>query len=97
MQTTPATITTPLHKSPFSDTSYAYSSTAGTDAVALSESGHTHSLPPQTAASQRQAARICGVRRNTFYIILAIGSFLLVLGIAAGVGLGLALNHPTPR
>lgn len=79
-------------KSPFSD-KYA-GSNVGTD---VPSSGYPHSLPARTLPSQNQGPRICGVKRNSFYILVAVACFLLVLGIATGVGVGLAMNHSTPR
>lgn len=45
-------------------------------------------LPPRRAPD-----RLCGVKRNVFYILLALTAFLLVVGIATGLGVGLALGH----
>ncbi|KAK0722953.1 hypothetical protein B0T26DRAFT_242683 [Lasiosphaeria miniovina] len=41
--------------------------------------------------SQRE--RICGLKRQTFWIVLAIVIFLLVVGAAAGVGVGVATSR----
>jgi hypothetical protein len=43
---------------------------------------------------------ICGVKRQMFWIIMAIGIFVMVAAVAIGVGLGVALHKdgdPTPR
>jgi hypothetical protein len=37
---------------------------------------------------------ICGVKRQTFWIVMAIGVFVMVAAVAIGVGLGVAL-HPS--
>jgi len=36
--------------------------------------------------------RIAGLKRQTFFVILAIGIFIAVVGIAVGVGVGIALG-----
>ena len=36
--------------------------------------------------------KICGVKRQTFWIVMAIGIFVLVAAVAIGVGLGVALH-----
>ncbi|KAI8962130.1 hypothetical protein F5Y11DRAFT_347819 [Daldinia sp. FL1419] len=46
--------------------------------------------PTMPLRPQKDNPRICGIRRNTFFIVLAIGLFLLVVAIAAGLGVGLA-------
>lgn len=48
-----------------------------------------HSPPP---VPQKPAGRICGIKKNVFFIVVAIALFVLVLGIATGVGVGLALG-----
>ncbi|KAF3067409.1 hypothetical protein GL218_08474 [Daldinia childiae] len=45
--------------------------------------------PTMPARPRKEDQRICGIRRNTFFIVLAIGLFLLVVAIAAGLGVGL--------
>lgn len=35
---------------------------------------------------------ICGVRRQTFWVVMAVGVFVVVAAIAVGVGLGVALH-----
>lgn len=44
-------------------------------------------LPPR-----KPLDRICGVKRNVFFILVAITTFVLVVGIATGLGVGLALG-----
>jgi len=41
-----------------------------------------------------QQDSICGVKRQTFWIVIAIGIFVMVAAVAIGVGLGVAL-HPS--
>ncbi|KAK0736864.1 hypothetical protein B0T21DRAFT_152990 [Apiosordaria backusii] len=41
----------------------------------------------------RKREMICGVKRQTFWVILAIGIFLAVIAIAAGVGVGVSLGN----
>ncbi|KAI1644051.1 uncharacterized protein F4817DRAFT_319204 [Daldinia loculata] len=48
--------------------------------------GYSPTMPPRP---RKEDQRICGIRRNTFFIVLAIGLFLLVVAIAAGLGVGL--------
>lgn len=62
-------------------------------------SGYSHSQATPTVASQpRAAARTtCGIKRDYFLILVAIGFFVLVLGISLGVGLGLTSNHSNSR
>ncbi|KAI0179911.1 hypothetical protein GGR52DRAFT_218895 [Hypoxylon sp. FL1284] len=43
-------------------------------------------MPPRPAADD---ARVCGVRRNTFFIVVAVAFFLLVVAVAVGLGAGL--------
>jgi hypothetical protein len=48
-------------------------------------------VPPQGKARPKRE-RICGVRRQLFWIILAIALFLAVAAIATGVGVGVAMS-----
>ncbi|KAK0674341.1 hypothetical protein QBC41DRAFT_53642 [Cercophora samala] len=50
-------------------------------------------LPGEGLDGGRKRAMICGVKRQTFWIILAIGIFLAVIAIAAGVGVGVSLGN----
>ncbi|KAI1452062.1 hypothetical protein F4805DRAFT_56263 [Annulohypoxylon moriforme] len=47
---------------------------------------YSPSMPPRPP---REDARICGIKRNSFFIVLAISLFLLVVAIAVGLGVGL--------
>ncbi|KAI2617228.1 hypothetical protein GGS26DRAFT_412199 [Hypomontagnella submonticulosa] len=47
---------------------------------------YSPSMPPRPPKRDR---RICGVKRNAFFVVLAVGVFLFVVGIAAGLGIGL--------
>ncbi|RYP20831.1 hypothetical protein DL765_002565 [Monosporascus sp. GIB2] len=78
-------------KSPFSNGYGA--SNPGTDTL---NSGYPHSLPPRTVSSQHRGPRIWGIKRGAFFVVLAIGCSLMVLGIATGVGVGLLLRNTTP-
>ncbi|GAB1320201.1 hypothetical protein MFIFM68171_10411 [Madurella fahalii] len=48
-------------------------------------------VDPPGEADGRKRARICGVRRQLFWVLLAVGVFLVVAAIATGVGVGLGL------
>ncbi|KAI1769984.1 hypothetical protein F4818DRAFT_280441 [Hypoxylon cercidicola] len=48
--------------------------------------GHSATMPPRPRGED---VRVCGIKRNAFFIILAIGLFLLVVAIAVGLGVGL--------
>lgn len=91
----------PPTKSPFGDENASNYSYAGSTGVP--SSGYPHSPATQTVASQppkaaAQVVSMCGTKRNYCFILLAIGSFVLVLGIALGVGLGVTMNHhSSPR
>ncbi|KAK7755366.1 hypothetical protein SLS62_002593 [Diatrype stigma] len=79
----------PPPQSPFGDEN-AGNYYAGVTAVP--SSGYPHFLA--TTSQPNAAPRvICGIKRNYCFILLAIVSFVLVLGIALGVGLGLTMNH----
>ncbi|RYP24402.1 hypothetical protein DL767_008610 [Monosporascus sp. MG133] len=73
----------PSAKTPFSNGYGA--GNPGTDAF---NSGHPYSLLPQTVSSQHRRPRIWGIKRGAFFVILAIGCSVMVLGIAVGVGVG---------
>lgn len=54
--------------------------------------------PPKDGLFRRDA--ICGVRRQLFWIFMAVGIFVMVAAVAVGVGLGVALHKngdPAPR
>lgn len=53
-------------------------------------SGYEHA--PLAAYPPTPETRIAGLKRQTFFIILAIGVFIAVVGIAVGVGVGIALG-----
>lgn len=48
--------------------------------------GYSATMPPRPP---NEDVRVCGVKRNAFFIILAIGLFLVVVAIAVGLGVGL--------
>ncbi|XXH05255.1 hypothetical protein Hte_011680 [Hypoxylon texense] len=48
--------------------------------------GYSATMPPRPP---KEDARVCGVKRNAFFIITAIGFFLLVVAVAVGLGVGL--------
>ncbi|KAK4174016.1 hypothetical protein QBC36DRAFT_313356 [Triangularia setosa] len=50
-------------------------------------------LPGEGLDGGRKREMICGVKRQTFWIILAIGIFLAIIAIAAGVGVGVSLGN----
>ncbi|RYO75031.1 hypothetical protein DL764_010603 [Monosporascus ibericus] len=60
----------------------------GNPGADMFNSGHPYSLPPRTVSSQHRRTRIWGVKRGAFFVVLAIGCCLMVLGIAIGVGVG---------
>ncbi|KAI0128717.1 hypothetical protein BJ170DRAFT_342844 [Xylariales sp. AK1849] len=72
----------PTAKTPFSE----YAST-----VSDHRTIGSHPFPQGPPPRRDQTERICGVKRNVFFIVLAIGLFVLVVGIATGLGVGLAL------
>ncbi|RYP91571.1 hypothetical protein DL770_002285 [Monosporascus sp. CRB-9-2] len=78
-------------KSPFSN---GYG--AGNPGTDTSNSGHPYSLPPRTMSSQHRSPRILGIKRGAFFVVLAIGCFLMVLGIAVGVGVGETSDPSSP-
>ncbi|KAI1092434.1 hypothetical protein F5B19DRAFT_208699 [Rostrohypoxylon terebratum] len=47
---------------------------------------YSPSMPPRPPPDK---PRVCGIKRNTFYVVLAISSFLLVVAVAIGLGVGL--------
>ncbi|KAI1373351.1 hypothetical protein F4677DRAFT_220402 [Hypoxylon crocopeplum] len=47
---------------------------------------YSATMPPRPP---KEDARVLGIKRNHFFIILAVGLFLLVVGIAVGLGVGL--------
>ncbi|KAI0379562.1 hypothetical protein F5Y04DRAFT_125779 [Hypomontagnella monticulosa] len=47
---------------------------------------YSPSMPPRPP---KRDPRICGIRRNAFFAVLAVGIFLFVVAIAAGLGIGL--------
>jgi hypothetical protein len=49
-------------------------------------------VPPLPPPPQKPIDRICGVKKNVFFIVMAVGIFVLVIGIATGLGVGLALG-----
>jgi hypothetical protein len=58
--------------------------------------GYASGGPPAKDGFFRQDA-ICGVKRQTFWIVMAIGIFVMVAAVAIGVGLGVALHKSAPR
>ncbi|KAK4200472.1 hypothetical protein QBC40DRAFT_70904 [Triangularia verruculosa] len=50
-------------------------------------------LPGEGLEASRKREFICGVRRQTFWIILAVGIFLAMVAIATGVGVGVSLGN----
>ncbi|KAI1384376.1 uncharacterized protein F4822DRAFT_432923 [Hypoxylon trugodes] len=54
--------------------------------------GYSPTMPPQ---NKKQGARVCGLPRGLFFIVLAIGLFGLVVAIAVGLGVGLGARSNT--
>ncbi|RYP63669.1 hypothetical protein DL771_009157 [Monosporascus sp. 5C6A] len=94
MQNSPAAKIPPHRPSAESPFSNGYG--AGNPGTDTFNSGHPYSLPPRTVSSQQRGPRIWGIKRGAFFIVLAIGCSLMVLGIVTGVGVGLALRDTTP-
>ncbi|RYP86616.1 hypothetical protein DL769_000684 [Monosporascus sp. CRB-8-3] len=94
MQNNPAAKIPPHPSSVKSSFSNGYgASNPGADTL---NSGYPHSLLPRTVSSRQRGPRICGIKRGVFFIVLAIGCSLMVLGIATGVSVGLVLRDTTP-
>ncbi|KAK6953450.1 hypothetical protein Daesc_005754 [Daldinia eschscholtzii] len=55
--------------------------------------GYSPTMPPRPP---KEDQRVWGIRRNTFFIVVAIGLFLLVVAIAAGLGVGLGTRKSSP-
>ncbi|KAI5863295.1 hypothetical protein GGS23DRAFT_525627 [Durotheca rogersii] len=53
--------------------------------------GRSAAIPSRP--SSKRDERICGVERTPFFVVLAIGLFLLVVAIAAGLGVGLGTRR----
>lgn len=54
-------------------------------------------LPGEGLDGRRKREMICGVKRQSFWIILATGIFLAVIAIAAGVGVGVSLGNKNSK
>ncbi|KAI1469492.1 uncharacterized protein F4812DRAFT_332115 [Daldinia caldariorum] len=52
--------------------------------------GYSPTMPPRP---RKEDQRVWGIKRNTFFIVVAIGLFLLVVAIAAGLGVGLGTRR----
>ncbi|XDG01427.1 hypothetical protein ABKA04_001042 [Annulohypoxylon sp. FPYF3050] len=50
---------------------------------------HTLYSPTMPPRPPPEEPRVCGIKRNTFYIVLAISLFLFVVAVAVGLGVGL--------
>ncbi|KAI1768911.1 hypothetical protein GGR53DRAFT_315475 [Hypoxylon sp. FL1150] len=48
--------------------------------------GYSATMPPRPP---KEDIRVCGIKRAAFYVVLAVGFFLLVAAIAVGLGVGL--------
>lgn len=48
-------------------------------------------VPPEEGEAGKRA-RICGMRRQLFWVLLAVGVFLVVAAVATGVGVGIGLS-----
>ncbi|KAI1213316.1 uncharacterized protein F4807DRAFT_258771 [Annulohypoxylon truncatum] len=72
-------------KTPFSE----WTGPTGTDSTfdRRTTTLYSPSMPPRPP--REDARRVCGVKRNTFFIVLAVGLFLLVVAVAVGLGVGL--------
>ncbi|RYP47377.1 hypothetical protein DL768_006545 [Monosporascus sp. mg162] len=86
LQNSPAAKTPPHPSSAKSPFSSGYG--AGNPDTDTFDSGHPYSLLPRTVSSQHRGPRIWGIKRGAFFVVLAIGCSLMVLGIAVGVGVG---------
>ncbi|KAI1805571.1 hypothetical protein F4811DRAFT_208990 [Daldinia bambusicola] len=52
--------------------------------------GYSPTMPPRP---RNEDQRVWGIKRNTFFIVVAIGLFLLVVAIAVGLGVGLGTRR----
>ncbi|KAH6654228.1 hypothetical protein BKA67DRAFT_535559 [Truncatella angustata] len=77
----------PTAKTPFSE----YGSTVG-GATVGSYPFYSASPAQPESTPRKPNDRICGVKTNVFFIVLALGAFVLVAGIATGLAVGLALG-----
>lgn len=73
----------PTAKTPFSE--------YGTDSAGDHHTIRSYPFPTGGHPPNKNTGRICGVKRTLFFIVLAIGAFVLVAGVATGLGVGLAL------
>ncbi|KAI1144412.1 hypothetical protein F5Y05DRAFT_26428 [Hypoxylon sp. FL0543] len=71
----------PVAKTPFSEWTAATDSTFDRRTLGAYSLG----MPPRPQKDRR----ICGIKRNTFLVVVAIGLFLLVIAISVGLGVGL--------
>lgn len=77
----------PTTKTPFSEW------TGATDSSTFDRrtlGGYSAGMPPRPP---RDDARVCGIKRNAFLGVLAVGLFLLVVAVAVGLGVGLGTRR----
>jgi hypothetical protein len=48
--------------------------------------------PPPAEGEKGKKERICGVRRQLFWLFLAVGVFVLVAAVGTGVGVGIGIS-----
>ncbi|KAI2465331.1 hypothetical protein F4781DRAFT_34946 [Annulohypoxylon bovei var. microspora] len=81
----PAVLSPPAAaKTPFSEWA------APTDSTFDRRTLYSPSMPPRPPGED---TRVCGVKRNSFFVVLAVGLFLLVVAVAVGLGVGLGTRN----